>query len=1192
MFIFLNHQYQIRYQQIFWKLTNFLQRLPLPYYCSTLIILLISFSSSAQTVTLKAKNRPIIEVIKSIEKQTGYTVFYDAQLLDKNKPVTVTVEHLPLKATLDKLFSDTNYSYEIIAKTIVLKEKPRPAGKEKAKANPINGRVLDEQGQPLAGATIKIKGTDKTTTTSIDGTFSLSDIANDDVIQVSFVGYQVQELTATNNIVVKLKMATADLGDVAVVSTGYQTIPKERATGSFVQIDNTLLNRRVSTNILDRLDGITSGLIFNKIAGPVGIAPTNEKLGINIRGRVTIDDKVSADPLVVLDNFPYEGDINNINPNDIESITILKDAAAASIWGARSGNGVIVITTKKGKFREGLKIDFNSNVTTGMNPDLKYSRNYLNSSDFIDVETYLFNKGQYDVNLGDVNYYPVISPVVELLAKQKANPSNTDILAQINNLRNVDVRDETAKYFYQKSIKQQYSLSLRGGSEKSIYALSVGYDNNRENLIGSGNNRFTINSTNTYRPLKNLELTASVIYTKSKNAVGYQYTSPYPYVSLADENGNPLAVPYGRRTSYLESTAALGFLDWKYRPLQEQEYNDNTTQLSNILLRGSARYSFTSYLNAEIQYQFEQENAKIRGYRDPNSYEARNNVNLYSQRASNGSFTYPFPKGGILYLTDRNLNSNNFRTQLNFNKNFSDKHSVSAIAGTEIREIVNDGNNRILYGYNDNFGTAATNLNYNVAYPVNPSGLGSIVLPSPLGTVTGRTNRYLSYYANGAYIFLDRYTFSLSGRKDGANIFGAKTNDKITPLWSTGLAYDISKESFYNFPLIPYLKFRASYGYNGNVYNASAYLTASYDVSSATGLPTATITSAPNAELRWEKIRNKNLAIDFASRKNRVSGSIELYDKLGKDLIEDALLPTSTGFTSFKGNAATVQTKGLDLILNTININAELKWTTNFLFSYNKDRVISYDTKYTSSYLTANRSNISGPARYGLYINEGKSLFGVYSFKSAGLDPQNGDPMGYLNGVVSKDYTSILNNTKIDDIIYHGSSRPMNFGSFRNTFSYKGFTLSANMTYKFNYFFRRKSTPLVYADVLTNGSINADFTARWQKPGDELITNIPSVVYDFNYNRNTFYQSSETLVEKGDHVRLQDITLAYNFTKNALKKLPFATLEIYSYVNNVGILWRANKFKLDPDVSDYSFAGYNSYPLPRTFSLGIRTTFK
>lgn len=1156
----------------------------------------IAADANAQNVTLVVKAVPMYQVFKQLEKQTGYLFFYKGKMLGQNTPITTSINNMPLKGALDKIFTDIPFTYEIVEETIVVKEKTavKKNIEEKRNKQKIIGTVTNEKGEPLTGVSVKLKGTDIVVSTDSKGIFFIEVPDGEVILQFSYVGYETFEQVVSENtrITIKLKESTNQLQSVEIVSTGYQTLPKERATGSFVQIDNTLLNRRVSTNILDRLDGITSGLIFNKISGPSGLAPTNEKLGISIRGRVTIDDKVSADPLIVLDNFPYEGDINNINPNDIESVTVLRDAAAASIWGARSGNGVIVITTKRGKFNQPLKIELNSNLTVGSKPNLKYSRNFIGSSEFVDAETYLFNQGQYTPNLNDNNFYPVISPIVELLAKQKADPSNAAITAQINAFRNIDIRDQAAEYFYQKSLKQQYSLSMRGGSMKALYSLSLGYDNNKDAVVGAGSNRLTINATNSYHPIKKLELTGSIIYTKNSNKFGYNYTSPYPYLSLADNYGNPLAVPYGNRSSYLENAQSLGFLDWKYRPLQERNLNDNTSKTNNILLRGVAKYSFTDFLNAEVQYQYETETGRDRGFRSPESYEARNNINKYSQRDINGIFTYPFPKGGILYISDRTLSSNNFRAQLNFNKEFGKKHSVSAIAGAELREIVNENTTRILYGYNDNFGTAPANLNYNVAYPINPSALGSITLPSPLGNLTGLTNRYISYYANGAYTLLNRYTFSLSGRKDGANIFGVKTNDKVTPLWSSGVAYEISKEPFYDFSLIPYLKLRASYGYNGNVYNASAYLTASYDISPLTGLPIANITSAPNSELRWEKIRNKNLAIDFSSKNNRINGSFEIYEKLGKDLIEDALLPPSTGFNSYKGNAATVKNKGVDLTLNSVNLKGEFSWNTTLLFSYNKDEVISYDTKYTSQYLTSNQSATAGPARYGLYIKEGKSLFGVYSFKSAGLDPLNGDPRGYLNGQISKDYLNIITKSSSEDIIYHGSSRPTHFGALRNTFLYRGFSVSANIVYKFNYYFKLKSTPLIYANVIASGSMNEDFNRRWQKPGDEIATNVPSVIYDQNLNRNAFYQSSEALVEKGDHIRLQDISVSYDFNKLILKKLPFSSLQIYSYVNNLGILWRANKHGIDPDVSEYNYLGYNLYPNPTTISFGIRITFK
>lgn len=1153
----------------------------------------VSASAYAQRITINVKQQPLASVFSTIEKQTGYQFWYKNKDLQNAGKVTVDLDNIELNQALEKVFEGQPLTYELANKTIVVKPKEKTTiDKISAylRKQLISGIVTDEKDQPLAGATIKVKGSNKITQTDTEGKFQLNDVDDRATLVISYLGYETTEVQANSNIKIRLSPTSADLKELLVVSTGYQSLPKERATGSFVQIDNQLLNRRVGTNILDRLDGITSGLIFNKVSGPVGIAPSNEKLGISIRGRIVIDSKVSADPLIVLDNFPYEGDINNINPNDIESVTVLKDASAASIWGARSGNGVIVITTKKGRFKQPLKIDFNSNLTIGAKPNLKYSRNFINATDYIDVETYLFNQQYYDADLANTINYPVISPAIELLAKIKADPNNTNLQAQLDDLRKIDIRDQTSEYLNQVSFNQQYAVALRGGAEKVLYSFSLGYDKNRGSIIGNDYGRLSLNATNTYKPLKNLELTSSVIYTGSNTGTGYGYSSTIPYVKLADANGNYLAVPYDYRDSYLESAMAQGFLDWKYRPLQESILKDRVNKTNNILIRGAAQYLFTDFLSANVNYQYENEHGKMRDYKSVQTYEARSLINKYAQRAANGTFTYPFPMGGILDLTDQSISSNNFRTQLNYSQQLHKQHNISAIAGAEIRQVVTGGYLRKSFGYNEDLGTSVSNLNYNVAYPNNPSYLGSQTISAPNGNVTGTTNRFVSYFANGSYTFLDKYIFSLSGRKDGANIFGVKTNDKITPLWSAGLAYEISKESFYHFSLLPYLKIRGTYGYNGNVYNGSAYLTASYSTSSLTGAQTATITSPPNPELRWEKIRNKNLGIDFASQQNRISGTVEIYEKLGVDLIEDALLAPTTGFTTFKGNAASVKTKGIDLTLNSINIDGDFKWYITLLYNYNKDKVISYDTKYTTSYLVSNAANVADPARSGLYIMQGNSLFGVYSYKTAGLDPANGDPQGYLNGVVSKDYSAIISNNKTDDIVYHGSSRPMHFGAIRNSFSYNGFTLSANVVYKLGYYVRKKSINLNYTQVLASN--NSDYSHRWQKSGDEANTTVPSLTYIINTNRNTFYQNSDALVTKGDHIRLQDVGLSYDLNKRLISKLPFSSFQIYSYINNVGILWRKNRDKIDPDISDYSLAGYNVYPNTTTYSVGIRANFK
>lgn len=1167
--------------------------------CSSL---LLASHSSAQTVSLDMRRAHITDIFSALEKQAGVRFTYNEQTM-KGLP------NIDLKA-VNRQFTDVLTDIE---KLLPLKfkktgtligvqriENKVPPGSAQTERVPdktnvadIRGIVTDEQGKPLPGASVRVKGSNISTTTDNNGNFTLRNVPSQSIIQVSFMGFGTQEQLVPSNgarMEIRLKEDESRLTEVSIVSTGYQEIPKERATGSFVQINSELYNRRVGTNVLDRLDGVTSGLIFNKMNSNGGGNPRNEKLGISIRGRSTIDEKVSADPLIVVDNFPFEGNIANLNPNDVESVTVLKDAAAASIWGARSGNGVIVITTKKGKFNQPLQIGFNSNVTIGQKPDLYYSRNYIDASTYIDGEIYMFGQGYYDANLANTTTYPLLSPVVELLAKKRAGTiSAADADAQINSLRTIDTREESSRYFFQKSILQQYALNFTGGTEKTTYNFSAGYDDNRSSYYGFGYNRLNLNANNVYRPFKGLEITTGINYSKGNEIKGYTFSSAFPYLKFADANGNPSAVPFGYRTGYLQNMQSQGYLDWQLRPLQERDLTDNIVTTRNTIIRTSAKYTIAPFLNASLQYQYEYQDAASRIYQSQDQYDVRNQINRFAQKNTSGVMSYPFPLGGILTNENKSLHSNNFRGQLNFNRTFGAKHAVSALAGAEVRSIVSDSYSRVAYGYDDTFGTAVTNLNFNTTYPVNPTGLGSLTLPSINNNVTGTTNRYVSYYANASYTFMERYIVTTSGRKDGANIFGVRTNDKVTPLWSTGLAWNISKESFYKFSLLPNLKLRATYGYNGNVYNASAYLTAAYSTSSLTGAQYAQINSPPNAELRWEKIRNINLGLDFSSKGSILSGTIEFYQKNGTDLIQDALVAPSTGFFSYKGNSATLKTSGTDLTLHSNNLKGNFGWSTDLLLSLVRDKVTNFDTQYAASYL-ANFNNAASAASTGILPVVGNSLFGIYSYKWTGLDPANGDPLGYLDGAISKDYTSILSRTQISDLVYHGSGRPTTFGSIRNTLNYRNFSLSFNVTYKFGYYFRAKSTPINYAQIFTSNLVNADFNLRWQKPGDEATTSVPSVLYASNTNRNTFYQSSEVVVEKGDHIRLQDISISYDLKSGLLKKAPFSWLQVFGYLNNLGILWRANKKGLDPDYTDKFF--YNlSFPDPRTVSLGLRGTF-
>lgn len=1157
------------------------------------IIALMNVSAAvlAQDISLSVKNAPLTEVFTKLRKQSGYQFIYNNADIQKLQPVTLNIKHSSLKDALDKCLTNQQLTYEIIDRTVVIKNKPSSITDKILsffKKFTITGKVIDEKGEPLSEVIVRVKGTNKSTVTNREGTFSIDIQEDNAILQFTFVGYQTQEYIAKENAnpTITLKETVRELEEFSVVNTGYQSLPKERATGSFVQINNELLNRRISTNILDRLDGIAPGVFFNGQGTSIlrSSAASSRNPGINIRGQSTI--LAATDPLIVLDNFPYEGEISNINPNDIESITILKDAAAASIWGARAGNGVIVITTKNGKIGQKMQIELNTNVTIGNKPNIYYDKNYLKSSDYIEVERYLFSKGLFDADIANTNAQTPVSPVVDLLAKQRLLAANdlagrAAIDNQINAFSLNDIRDDYNNYVYQKSINKQYSIGLRGGTKEVTYTVSIGRDDNRSNEIRNGFNRTTVNMFNTYRPIHNLEISGGLNYSinnilnnnltnryGSNYSIGGKYQNLYPYAKFTDNDGNPLAIVKGFKPTYLQTTAQQGFLDWNYRPLDEINNGNNTTKITDVMFRVGAKYQFLSQLNVEVSYQNEKETIKATDYRNKDTYYTRDLINRFSQyNSATNTFNYIFPLGDILTLGNSDLNTYNLRGQLNYNQTIKD-HQINAIAGAEIREVTSEGISRTSYGYNDQFGTASSNLNYNTSYPVNPSGNNMIV--SPDGNVSGATLRYLSYFANIGYTYRDRYTLNLSGRKDGSNIFGANTNDKITPLWSAGLGWNVSKEEFYNVNWLPYLKIRMTYGYNGNVYNGTAYLTGTYGTAPITGAQRININTAPNPELRWEKVQNLNLGVDFSALNNRISGTLELYKKDGKDLLQRTPLAPQTGFTSFSSNAASTRAYGYDFNMQSQNIKGIFDWSTNIIISGIKDKILNYDVVQTSTTM-----------QNGLGI-VGKSLFSLFSYKWAGLDPLNGDPQGYLNGKISKDYAGIIKNFNPDSLRYNGKTRPGMFGNFRNDFKYGGFGLSINISYKFNYYFRRSSTPLNYQDIL-GITLNEDYSQRWRTPGDELLTTVPSLVYPNNSNRNTFYQYSDALIEKGDHIRLQDIRLSYDFAKGFLKSKTIKGLQIYTYINNLGILWRANKNGIDPD----KVGPNSSHLLPNPFTVAF-----
>lgn len=1153
-----------------------------------LFSLQVSATALAQGVTLAVKNAKLKSVITEVNRQTGYDFVYYEQSIDKAHPITISVNNAPIEKVLNLVFSNQPFSYEIFDRTIIIKPKAEQSKSgnmdSPSQQQIIRGRVTDgATGTGLPDVIVQVKGGIGRTVTDQDGNYELANVPQGATLQFRLLGYEMREAIADRpEINVGLRVAISEISEVQYsVNTGYQSIPKERATGSFVQIDNELFNRRVSTNVLDRLEGVASGIRFNPQLG----SNTNES-PISIRGRSTIMS--NTEPLVILDNFPYEGDINNLNPNSIESITVLRDAAAASIWGARSGNGVIVITTKKGRYNQPFRVELNSNVTVGGRPDLYYSPSYINTEDFIEVETFLFDRGAYDAKLNNTTTRPVLSPLVEMLALRRAGTiSESDLSAYIASLQGLDVRDDFSKYFYQNSVFQQYALNISGGSDKASYIFSAGYDDNQSNQVRNGYDRLTLTSNANYTPVKNLELNAGITYTQSNRANNNSGFSPtmglggiamYPYAQLADASGNALVIPRDHRQPFKETTGIGYLLDWNYRPLDELNLSDNTNSLTHVRINTALKYTFIPGLSAEVRYQQERQNGLSRDLQGQDTYFTRNLINRYSS-LSGTTLTQNIPLGDILDQTVTAMRGTRMRGQINFDRTFSEVHNVTAIAGIETGQTFTTLNTSRLYGYNDDNATHNSALDYRTRYTLWQSVGSAAVIPY-VGALSELRDVNVSYYTNAAYTFRDKYIVSASARIDQSNLFGVDFNQKGVPLWSVGGAWKASDEAFYNVGWLPSLKLRTSYGYSGNVNKSiAALLTATYSATANQfGLFTATVNNPPNPDLQWEKIGILNVGMDFELVRKVLSGNFEYYLKRGEKLISIYPVAASTGILNFTANVADMKGSGFDLELSSRNIDRTIKWRSDFLLSYNTDRVTKYEAPISSSTILAtgdgSNNNVSP--------FEGKPVYSVFSYKWAGLNPATGDPQGYLNGEVSTDWAA-LTSPDIAELVYHGPARPVVFGGLRNTIDYKDLSLSFNFTFKVGYWFRASS--IHYANFYAQYSgRHSDLSKRWKQPGDELVTNVPSMVYPASSTRDQFFLNSEVNVHKGDHIRLQDVSLGYTFNKRTYQRLPLERLHLFLYLNNLGVVWKANDIGLDPDR-------LSGYLTPRTIAVGLRTNF-
>lgn len=1052
-----------------------------------------------------------------------------------------------------------------------------------AQTNIVNGRVVKAgNGQPLPGTTLTImfaENKNQNILVDKEGYFSLSLRGDIVSLSISHIGYQSKQVSKnglSDGMIIELEPATTHLDEV-ILSTGYQTLPAERATGSFEYVSKQQLESRFSTDVLSRLDGMIPGVLFRR-----STQGTFSSDRLSVRGVSTLSAN-HTQPLIVLDNFPYEGDLANINPNDIESVTILKDAAAASIWGARAGNGVLVITTKQQKAGQGFKMTATSNFAVTEKPDL-FFRKRMTSSDFIDVERFLFEQGAYDANLNNTRNWPVITPVVEILQLQRQGLLTEGEASQkIDALRQYDIRNDIDRYINRDALARQYHVSMGMGGAKLSQQVTIGYDDNRGSTIGSTNNRFSLRSRTQFEPLKGLSMQFGLVATQRASesntpaiTMGTGSGEVYPYARLADENGTPLVLERDYRLDYARSTGGGLLLDWLYRPLEEGDYLDNSSQNRHIQLLYSAKYQPFDGFAIQFNYNTEQGITYGRNYASLETYTARNLINRFTQ--IDGETTrYAVPMGGVLDESHSRLGAHALRGHIDFDRSWGDdKHNLVALLGGEVRESRRLNSTGRTYGYDDNLLTHQV-VDYVSLHPIYDN-LSSNTAIDPHSSFSGFLNRFVSIYSNASYSFSNKYILSASARKDASNLFGVKTNNKWKPLWSLGLAWALSEERFFNWKFLPHLKIRATYGYSGNVNNTVAALTTivygSYPTQVAR-LQSATINNPPNPQLRWEQVATLNLGVDFRTRADRLSGSMEYYRKKSSDLIAYVPIDPTTGYLGTNMNVASLVNEGLDIRLASVNTVGLLRWTSTAYFSRNRDRVLDvfYEREYANQYIQ-HGTTLTAIKEYPLYP--------VISYAWAGLDPQTGDPRGYADGQVSTDYRTILNGP-VDNTVLHGNGMPQVHGALSNHFSFKQFALSFDVTYRMAYFFRRESVG--YSGLLSvpTNVQHGDYYDRWKKPGDELHTNVPSQKYPADGWRDQFYLNSAVNVERGDHVRLQNIQFSYHIDHDMWRYLPVRRMSFSLYASNLGIVWRANDKKLDPD--------FTTYPSRLTVACGIKMDF-
>lgn len=1025
------------------------------------------------------------------------------------------------------------------------------------KPRTVFGLVKDENGIPRSGVNVYGDGL-KYTVTNAKGNFVMDMGACDSFFV--FTGPNLQPHTEPVNgrtqLEITMKVRPDDLEEHQVYYNGYQRLPRERATGVFSTAGEPEIKRQVFTNIMDAIEGRLPGVSFNK-----NLLSWKNQSAQGVRVSATIH--AAANPLIVINNFPVSSglELEGLNLQDISSFTVLKDAAATSIWGCRAGNGVIIINTKTGRYNRPTRVFVSNSMTVTSKTDVRYMPSFT-SAEYVDLEKALYDANYYANSIQ--NPSALLSPVVAILQSNKTLEQKKELLAE---LKSRDVLKDVENFFYRYPVTHRHFASISGGSENIGYYLSTGYDGELLSMVTANRKRFTSNAAIRIKKDKfEIGLNNYFSYEVKKNNRPAPVV-PYPFSQLKDGAGDAAAVFATIKQSVKDSMEQY-LPSWDYRPLEEL-YARTVTQRNTFYRLGfTAGYSILDCLNATILYQHDQGKSETDDLNSAASYESRNLINSFA-RIKNGNLDYIIPKGGFLDWQLSGYKADRIRTQLNYkSRNWKGIEWV-ALAGFESGALQTD---TMSFRYYANYGDKSKPvLDFSTPYIQSYDSTKTAYIPQ-IDRTSSTFDGFVSYYGNAAVNYRNRYTFSLSARLDRSNLFGAKTNGKKIPLWSMGGKWDISQEKWYPFEdPIPYLSVHASRGFSGNVDKSTTALVSSVRSETTQGIIYSIINPA-NLNLRWEKSRMFNLGCSLATNGNRYVLSFDYFNTKSFDLLGPGKLDPVTGASLLWGNFSEMKGKGFELSLQTNHNLGAFTLENRLLVSHSKNKVTKYDNATDKAgYFVDNRY---------LRPRVGYPLYSILTFKWAGLDSATGDPVGYLNGQKSSNYTSIIDAPSAT-LVNKGSAVPTMYGTLQPQLSWQDWKFSFTLFGKFGYSFRRSS--INYSDpysITLMGRV--DFSRRWQKAGQ--ITDVPSMPKSADANRDLFYSYAEPLVEKGDHIRLQDVRLEYDFKRIVPKTWKIHSVVAYIYVANLGVIWSKNKLNIDPDF-------LLGPPVPKSVTTGFSFEF-